>query len=599
LNSSSRAFAFKDIDLWEVVALGKAILMAVLLALALCGCGGAGDGVYDLVAYGAEGNPLSSGKAFLISPDGIAVTCFRNISKTGASRLSAIDGNGKERDASHLMAYSDTVDLAIVKVDVKNAVYFEIGEMDFSVDSIGYPVTLEGTEARVADSVIEYGVDRIIVDLAGEIPKTGAPVFNDSGEVVGVAQESGENGLYAIPASYIEQLLGMDLNMSISSFLDGYGYEMVESKHSTKLRAFSYVSEKFSDGAWQFSKSSDSYAAGGRDFYIFDYGGYVELGHGGYEPKFLKLGEKVSGYDYYFGRAMDGLASAGYGALYSAFADAVILAEYDGESWNRASDANQMVIFSDNVLYEDNSGGATSDFQFYPLDKLVFAKQWGVGEDGKNLVTEAFCFDNTTGLCWKVAFSGDGTWKLTESVSFEDTGRLSLAEAEPGVSLEVRDSLTNSVYKRFSDGTMSFSSGGCGAVSDIEGNVEAYGIPSNSDSPGLFLKRGNGDAEFRLDGSLDLVGSLSFKEGIMSLSTDKSMASSSEKLNLIGVYEGLDLKAVSFDPSINGGVMTIGTYSSDGSGFQGNATLLGVFKTPFNAVLKDSLVYSIRLRKDA
>lgn len=105
----------------------------------------------------------------------------------GAAGISVITSDLQEYTAT-IIAQSDTQDLAIIRVDRRNTPYFRLAETSAQgqvIHTYGSPLGITGT--YTTGVIARLNGDVTYVDC-GVLPgNSGGPVFNDDGEMVGVA----------------------------------------------------------------------------------------------------------------------------------------------------------------------------------------------------------------------------------------------------------------------------------------------------------------------------------------------------------------------------------------------------------------------------
>jgi len=179
---------------------------------------------------------ISSGTAFVITSDGLMLTCAHVIEN--ASEIE-IQVHGTTTKAAVVAADYD-IDLAIIKVPLSNLAVLPItrnnsAQLGQDVRALGYPLSdvlgtnLKVTKGSISGVVIDDGQKQLQIDAAINSGNSGGPIINNFGEVIGVASakltgvEVSSVGL-CIPAETVNQFLkkhgivqnGPDLNKSLS-----------------------------------------------------------------------------------------------------------------------------------------------------------------------------------------------------------------------------------------------------------------------------------------------------------------------------------------------------------------------------------------------
>jgi serine protease Do len=167
--------------------------------------------------------PRGSGTGFVISPDGYIVT-NRHVVADSKS-VTVVIGEGKMYEAE-LIGTDDSIDVALIKVDVKNLTFLKTGNSDKMrlgdpLLAMGYPLELGFTVTTGIVSGIGRNLRNGGIDLATYIQtdaditfgNSGGPLLNTKGEVVGINTfilSQGETLGFAIPSNLfinsVEQL---------------------------------------------------------------------------------------------------------------------------------------------------------------------------------------------------------------------------------------------------------------------------------------------------------------------------------------------------------------------------------------------------------
>jgi len=192
-----------------------------------------------------------SGSGFFISSDGVAVT--NNHVVTGAGTLSvAIGGDSSRTYPARVLSTSECLDIAVVKVDVPEAVpFFEWSEGPISTGSdvyaLGFPIgdpVFSMTRGVIVksdyafdtyDNVVQHGIQSDATIRGGN---SGGPLINAEGRVVGVnfyGSDQIATSNYAIGRDDVlpvldrliagESVLSLGLNLLALNTDDPYGLQ--------------------------------------------------------------------------------------------------------------------------------------------------------------------------------------------------------------------------------------------------------------------------------------------------------------------------------------------------------------------------------------
>jgi len=188
------------------------------------------------------------GTGFIVSEDGLIVTNKHVIADTQA-KYKIVIGNNEEVEVINI--YRDPLnDLAILKINKNNLVPLDLGDSD--VLKAGQSVIAIGTALGEFRSTVTTGVISglgrgITAGVVGELEKlsnviqtdaainpgnSGGPLFNSSGEVIGVnvaVSQNGQNIGFALPINLIKE--SIDYFRKTGEFERPYlgvGYKMME-----------------------------------------------------------------------------------------------------------------------------------------------------------------------------------------------------------------------------------------------------------------------------------------------------------------------------------------------------------------------------------
>lgn len=191
----------------------------------------ASGSVVSIVMSDKEGKPLGQGSGFVVSADGFIVTNYHVIAE-GASAVAKFP-DGAFYIIDGVVASDKVRDIAILKAHGHNLRPLKLGNSDRldvgeQVVAIGSP---RGLESTVSDGIVsgvrsleEKGGKYIQITAPISPGSSGGPLFNMSGEVVGITTmylKNGENLNFAIPVNEAKVLLRSASSKS-KSFPDGH-----------------------------------------------------------------------------------------------------------------------------------------------------------------------------------------------------------------------------------------------------------------------------------------------------------------------------------------------------------------------------------------
>jgi serine protease Do len=160
--------------------------------------------------------PSSLGTGFVVRADGWIATNLHVIA--GSRELLVILPDRTELPVRQVLAIDDKRDLAIVGVDAKKLPLLALGDSDAvragdPVVAIGHPLGLEDTVSNGLVSAVRV-LDPTMTVLQISAPiapgSSGGPLFNDKGEVIGIAaavSRQGQNLAFGVPVAYLKKLL--------------------------------------------------------------------------------------------------------------------------------------------------------------------------------------------------------------------------------------------------------------------------------------------------------------------------------------------------------------------------------------------------------
>lgn len=158
----------------------------------------------------------SLGSGFVVRPNGWIATNLHVV--VGGSRVKVTLRDGRELDVVEVLSASPEHDLALVRVDAHGLPTVPLGDSDKvrtgdAVVAIGNPLGLEDTVSNglvSAKRKLDDGMEVLQVSAPIAPGSSGGPLFNDRGEVIGVATavvEGGQNINFGVPVRYLLPML--------------------------------------------------------------------------------------------------------------------------------------------------------------------------------------------------------------------------------------------------------------------------------------------------------------------------------------------------------------------------------------------------------
>jgi S1-C subfamily serine protease len=161
-------------------------------------------------------SPSGLGTGFVVRRDGWIATNLHVIA--GARELVVATPDRREFPVVDVLAVDESRDLALLRIDARDLGALVLGDSESvragdSVVAIGHPLGLEDTVSNGLVSAIRV-VDPSLTMLQISAPiapgSSGGPLFNERGEVIGVARgiiTRGQNLNFGVPIRYLKALL--------------------------------------------------------------------------------------------------------------------------------------------------------------------------------------------------------------------------------------------------------------------------------------------------------------------------------------------------------------------------------------------------------
>lgn len=192
-----------------------------------------GKAVLTIVGTNRRGSEMVQGSGFIVTADGLAVSNYHvlnGVSQAAAEccggrefEIRSVEGSDREKDLILFQLYdsgsaSKPQDLPHVFLGSSHDV--TVGDR---VIVIGSPQGLENTMSDgILSAIREYEAIRLLQITAPISPgSSGGPVFNTTGQVIGIASfqfAKGQNLNFAIAAENVRPLLDQHLNVALTQF---------------------------------------------------------------------------------------------------------------------------------------------------------------------------------------------------------------------------------------------------------------------------------------------------------------------------------------------------------------------------------------------
>jgi hypothetical protein len=170
----------------------------------------------------------SLGTGFVVRADGWIATNLHVV--IGGPRVKVTLRDGRELDVVEVLAASPDHDLALVRVEARGLPALALGDSDAMrpgdpVVAIGNPMGLEDTVSNGLVSarrkVDKSGFEVLQVSAPISPGSSGGPIFNEHGEVVGIATRvvtGAQNLAFGVPTRYLAAMIAEPAPMPFSQF---------------------------------------------------------------------------------------------------------------------------------------------------------------------------------------------------------------------------------------------------------------------------------------------------------------------------------------------------------------------------------------------
>lgn len=161
-----------------------------------------------------DGNQIGLGSGFVVSKDGVIVTNSHVIESAHKAEIKAAD---KIYEDVYLVKNMPNMDIAILKIDANNLSPLVVGDSDELISgefivALGNPLGFEQSVSSGIISAIRSNRDMKLIQMTVPISpgSSGGPVFNEYGEVIGIATIASffmaQNVNFAIPINYLKKI---------------------------------------------------------------------------------------------------------------------------------------------------------------------------------------------------------------------------------------------------------------------------------------------------------------------------------------------------------------------------------------------------------
>lgn len=169
----------------------------------------------------------SLGTGFVVSQDGLIATNLHVIA--GNSEITVTLSDHREFQVVEIWNGDRQRDLVIMRIQAKKLPVIPLGDSDGihpgdSIVAIGHPLGLEDTVSNgLVSAVRKLDKGLTVLQISAPIApgSSGGPIFNDHGEVIGVATAimlGGQNINFGVPISYLKELLKRPAAVNLETF---------------------------------------------------------------------------------------------------------------------------------------------------------------------------------------------------------------------------------------------------------------------------------------------------------------------------------------------------------------------------------------------
>lgn len=171
-------------------------------------------------------SPAGFGTGFVVRADGWIVTNLHVIA--GVDEAMVTLANKKSYPVLEVVSASAEHDLALLRILADGLPALKLGQSETvragdAIVAIGHPLGLEDTVSNGLVSAVREVGELTALQISAPIApgSSGGPLFNDRGEVIGVATailRGGQNLNLGMPAKYVRQLMQSPAPVSLAEF---------------------------------------------------------------------------------------------------------------------------------------------------------------------------------------------------------------------------------------------------------------------------------------------------------------------------------------------------------------------------------------------
>jgi len=169
----------------------------------------------------------SLGTGFVVSNDGLVATNLHVVA--GNSKIIITLADHREFQVVEIWNGDRQRDLVIMRIEAQKLPVLSLGDSSAihpgdAVVAIGHPLGLEDTVSNgLVSAIRKLDDDLTVLQISAPIApgSSGGPIFNDRGEVIGVATAimlGGQNINFGVPITYVKELLKRPSRVSLEAF---------------------------------------------------------------------------------------------------------------------------------------------------------------------------------------------------------------------------------------------------------------------------------------------------------------------------------------------------------------------------------------------
>jgi S1-C subfamily serine protease len=169
----------------------------------------------------------SLGTGFVVSGDGLVASNLHVIA--GNSHITVTLADHREYDVVEIFSGDRERDLVIMRIEAQKLPVLALGDSNAihpgdAIVAIGHPLGLEDTVSNgLVSAIRKLDDDLTVLQISAPIApgSSGGPIFNDRGEVIGVATAimmGGQNLNFGVPIAYVKELLRRPAPVNLVTF---------------------------------------------------------------------------------------------------------------------------------------------------------------------------------------------------------------------------------------------------------------------------------------------------------------------------------------------------------------------------------------------